>query len=280
MWKVDGVRVSLRAEYACRRERNHAAGDLRLFRSSAARRPLSTARETSGKPNKDQLKKAAAEFAASQVEDGMKVGLGTGSTVSFFLEALGKRVAQGLRVVGVPTSIRTATQAQGLGIPLSDLGTHPRLDLTIDGADEVQSGCLNLLKGLGGALLREKIVAAASSRLMIIVDESKVVTTLGATSAIPVEVVAFGWQSTERKLKALGCAPQLRTIATGEAFLTDGGNYLLDCSFGPVSDAARLDRDLNSIVGVVEHGLFLGMTSLAVVARAEGIETLVPVPND
>src|ERR1019366_4392410 len=114
---------------------------------------------------------------------------------------------------------------------------------------------------------------------MIIVDESKVVTTLGATSAIPVEVVAFGWQSTDCKLQALGCTPKLRTIATGEAFVTDGGNYLLDCGFGPVADAARLDRDLNSVVGVVEHGLFLGMTSLVVVARAEGIETLVPASN-
>jgi ribose 5-phosphate isomerase A len=226
--------------------------------------------------NADRLKQAAAEFAAAQVEDGMKVGLGTGSTVYFLIEALGKRVAQGLRMVGVPTSVRTATQAKGLGISLSDLGAQPRLDLTIDGADEVESGSLNLLKGLGGALLREKIVAAASSRLMIIVDETKVVAKLGAASVIPVEVAAFGWPSTERKLKALGCIPKLRTIATGETFVTDGGNYILDCGFGPVPDVERLDRDMNSVIGVVEHGLFLGMTSVAVVGRAEGVETLLP----
>jgi ribose 5-phosphate isomerase A len=226
--------------------------------------------------NTNPWKQAAAEFAASKVEDGMTVGLGTGSTAYFLIEALGKRVARGLRMVGVPTSSKTSAQAKGLGIPLSDLGAHPQLDLTIDGADEVESGSLHLVKGLGGALLREKIVAAASSRLMIIVDTSKIVTHLGTTSAIPVEVVVFGWQSTERKLHALGCTPKLRTLATGETFVTDGGNYLLDCAFGPVPDAGKLDRELNNVVGVVEHGLFLGMTSIVIVGGAEGVETLLP----
>jgi ribose 5-phosphate isomerase A len=203
------------------------------------------------------------------------VGLGTGSTAYFLVEALGRRVAEGLRIVGVPTSEKTAAQARGLGIPLSDLGTCPHLDLTIDGADEVQLGTLHLTKGLGGALLREKIVAAASARLIIIVDESKLVTHLGSRSAIPVEVVPFGWQSTAQKLSALGATAVLRINTDGQPFVTDGGHYIVDCSFGAIPDAAKLDRDLNQIVGLVEHGMFLGMTSLVVIGKADGVETLV-----
>jgi len=226
--------------------------------------------------NADQLKQAAAEFAASLVEDGMKVGLGTGSTASFVVEALGRRVAAGLRIIGVPTSEKTGEQAKSLRIPLSDLGTHPQLDMTLDGADEVQPGSLHVLKGLGGALLREKIVAAASTRLIIVVDESKIVTTLAEKSPIPVEVVPFGWQATQAKLQALGCTPALRTNAAGEVFVTDGGNYILDCAFGPVRDPEKLDRDLNNVIGLVEHGLFLGMASSVIVGKPGGTATLFP----
>jgi ribose 5-phosphate isomerase A len=205
----------------------------------------------------------------------MKVGLGTGSTAFFLVEALGKRVAAGLRITGVPTSEKTAAQARALGIPLADLGTHPHLDLTIDGADEVQTGTLHLLKGLGGALLREKIVAAASSRLIIIVDESKLVSQLGSKSVVPVEVVSFGWQAVASRLKELGCTPVLRMDAAGP-FLTDGGHYILDCAFGPIPDASALDCALNGVVGVVEHGMFLGMTSLVVIGKPDGVTTLSP----
>ena len=230
--------------------------------------------------NTNELKRAAAEVAASQVEDGMKVGLGTGSTAYYLIEALGRRVAGGLRMVGIPTSETTAQHATSVGIPVSDLGAHPQLDLTIDGADEVQPNSLHLIKGLGGALLREKIVASSSSRLIIIVDESKIVSMLGEKSALPVEVAVFGWQATQRKLSALGCTPKLRTKTNGEAFVTDGGNYILDCNFGPIPDVEKMDRELNSAVGVVEHGLFLGMTSVVLVGTAEGIKTLLPLPAD
>jgi len=223
-----------------------------------------------------ELKKAAAQFAADQVQDGMKVGLGTGSTAYHLVEALGRRVAAGLRIIGVPTSERTRTQAAGLGIPLADLGQHPQLDLTIDGADEVATGSLNLLKGLGGALLREKIVAAASSKLIIIVDESKIVDHLGSKSVVPVEVVPFGWQSAAGRIEKLGATPVLRKTPAGEPYVTDGSHYILDCAFGPIPDAEKLDQQLNSIVGLVEHGMFLGMTSLVIIGKAGGIETLRP----
>jgi ribose 5-phosphate isomerase A len=223
-----------------------------------------------------ELKKAAAQFAADHVQDGMKVGLGTGSTAYHLVEALGRRVAAGLRIIGVPTSERTASQASGLGIPLADLGTHPQLDLTIDGADEVATGSLNLLKGLGGALLREKIVAAASSKLIIIVDESKIVDHLGSKSVVPVEVVPFGWQSAAKRLEKLGANPVLRKNAAGEPYVTDGSHYILDCAFGPIPDAEKLDQQLNGIVGLVEHGMFLGMTSLVIIGKASGVETLRP----
>ncbi len=220
------------------------------------------------------LKKAAAEYAASHVESGMKVGLGTGSTAAHLLDALGRRVAEGLKMIGVPTSERTAARAKELGIPLSTLGEHPRLDLTIDGADEVAKGSLNLLKGLGGALLREKIVAAASEQLIIIVDETKTVEQLGTKSVVPVEVVPFGWQSAARRIEALGARLTLRTTPSGDAYITDGGHYLLDCSFGPIPDAHELDRELNRIVGVVEHGMFLGMTSMVIIGTPAGIQTI------
>ena len=219
------------------------------------------------------LKKAAAEWAAALIEDGMVVGLGTGSTASLILEPLAARIRQGLRIVGIPTSERTAEQARALGIPLSTLTDHARVDLTIDGADEVEIGTLNLIKGRGGALLREKIVASASARLVIVADESKLVERLGR-GVVPVEVVPFEWQSTARRIESLGASPALRLRPDGGAFVTDGGHYILDCAFGPISSAGSLDRELNDIVGVVEHGLFLGLTDQVGVGRAGGVEVL------
>lgn len=220
------------------------------------------------------LKKAAAEWAAALIEDRMVVGLGTGSTASLILEPLAARIRQGLRIVGIPTSESTAEQARGLGIPLSTLAGHARVDLTIDGADEVELGTLNLIKGLGGALLREKIVASASARLVIVADESKLVERLGR-GVVPVEVVPFEWQSTARRIEGLGGRPALRVRPDGGAFVTDGGHYILDCAFGPISSAGSLDRELNGTVGVVEHGLFPGLADQVGVGRAGGVEVLV-----
>jgi len=218
-----------------------------------------------------QLKQAAAESAVEQLMDGMIVGLGTGSTAALALEALGKRVQQGLRIVGIPTSTKTEEQARSLGIPLATLAEHSQIDLTIDGADEVEPGTLNLIKGLGGALLREKIVATASARLVIIVDETKLVDRLGFHSAVPAEVVPFGWQVAAKELARLRANPSLRRGSDGEPFVTDGGNYILDCAFGPISSPSDLEKQLDSIVGLVEHGLFIGLTSQVIVGGAEGV---------
>jgi len=224
----------------------------------------------------EQLKQAAAEVAVGLVENGMVVGLGTGSTAKWAVEALGKRVKEGLQVVGVPTSEFTAHQARGVGIAVSSLAEHIEVDITIDGADEIQRGTLNLIKGHGGALLREKVVASASRRLVIIADDTKLVDQLGSRFAVPVEVVQFGWQSAERKLQRLGANTQLRLGPDEKPFVTDGGNFILDCTFTPIADPAALDRELNSVVGVVEHGLFLKMASRAVVAGPAGVQVLLP----
>ena len=187
----------------------------------------------------EQLKQAAAESAVALVEDGMILGLGTGSTAKLAVDALGKRVAVGLRVIGIPTSEFTAQQARSLGIALSTLDEHPEIDLTIDGADEVEAGTLNLIKGRGGALLREKIVASASKRLVIIVDESKLVQRLGSQFAVPVELVPFGWPAAARRLEGLGAKTALRSSADGKPFVTDGGHYIVDCAFGPIAAPSR-----------------------------------------
>ncbi len=221
-----------------------------------------------------QLKEAAAEAAAAQVTDGMIVGLGSGSTATLAVKALGLRVARGLRITGIPTSEDTAQLARELSIPLSTLGEHSRIDVTIDGADEVELGTLNLIKGLGGALLREKIVASATARFVIIVDETKLVKQLGARNPVPVEITPFGWQLTDGKLRALGAKPELRKRSGGAPFLTDGGNYILDCSFGLIPSSAELDKELNRTVGVVEHGLFIGMTSQVIIGTPGGLKTL------
>jgi len=222
----------------------------------------------------NQFKEAAAEAAAAQVKDGMIVGLGSGTTATLAVKAIGKRVSQGLRIIGVPTSEQTAQLARSLGIPLSTLGEHARLDLTIDGADEVEVSTLNLIKGLGGALLREKIVASATARFVVIVDETKLVKQLGTHDPVPVEVIPFGWQLTEARLRRLGAKPALRMKADGQPYITDGGHYILDCTFGLIASPAELDIALDKTVGVVEHGLFVGMASQVVVGGPEGVKTL------
>jgi ribose 5-phosphate isomerase A len=221
--------------------------------------------------DRDARKREAALAAVAMVEDGMVVGLGTGSTATFAIDALIERVRDGLRILGIPTSEHSAAQARGGGIELTDFAHHRKLHLTIDGADEIARDTLDLVKGLGGALLREKIVAAASERLVIIADEPKLVSGLGATVAVPVEVVAFGWETTSIRLDKIGARPVLRTEADGSAFRTDGGNVILDCHFGAISNPAGLERTLSGVVGVVETGLFIGMANTALVATPGGI---------
>ena len=219
----------------------------------------------------DELKRRAAEEAVGRIESGMIVGLGTGSTATFAVEAIGRRLGSGdLRdLVAVPTSTRTAELAQSAGIPLTTLNDHPRLDLTIDGADEVDpSG--NLIKGGGGALLWEKIVAAASERYVIAVDESKLVDVLGEFSAVPVEVIPFGWRTHFEQIGALGGEPTLRVGEGDDPFVTDGGHYIIDCRFpGGIADPTQVDQVLRNRPGVVETGLFLGMAPEVIVGRSE-----------
>jgi ribose 5-phosphate isomerase A len=222
----------------------------------------------------DALKRAAAEAAVELVQDGMVVGLGTGSTAAFAVEALAHRHRQGLRFVGIPTSERTAAQAAAADIPLSSFAEHRQIDLTIDGADEVERGTLNLIKGLGGALLREKIVAAASRRLAIVVDGGKLVDRLGTRAPVPVEVVPFGLEATQAALEALGASARLRLSVAGGPFVTDGGNRLLDCGFGPIADPVRLEERIGRVVGVVESGLFIGRADPVFVADETGVHRL------
>lgn len=229
---------------------------------------------STAKPAIDELKQAAADSAAEELHDGMVVGLGSGSTAKLAVEAIGLRVQKGLQIIGIPTSDRTAEQARSLAIPLSTLGEYSEIDVTIDGADEVELGTLNLIKGGGGNHLREKIVATASSRLIIAVDESKMVSHLGDRAKVPVEVARFGWQATARSLAKLKATPILRLRSDGEPFVTDGGNYILDCAFGRIEGAGALKRELDSVVGVVEHGLFIGLASLVVVGTRAGVKRL------
>lgn len=226
--------------------------------------------------DRDQLKREAAHAALDFVQSGMVVGLGTGSTASFVVAALGERVRDGLKITGIPTSERTCSLALEAGIPLAGFAEYQRFDLTIDGADEVERGSLNLIKGLGGALLREKIVAAVSRRLIIVVDQEKLVDRLGLRTPVPVEVVPFGWQATQAALAKLGASPVLRQSGKDGPFITDGGNYILDCRFAGISDPKELEHRIGMIVGVVESGLFVGRTSAVVVASTSGIEVLTP----
>jgi len=224
----------------------------------------------------DLWKKSAAESAARLVESGMVVGLGTGSTAKFLVSALGRRVAdERMRIIGIPTSERTAEQARELNIPLATLAEYTQIDLTIDGADEVERGSLYLVKGHGGALLREKIVAAASKRMVVVADESKLVDRLGSLLSVPVEVVPFGWQSTERRLKQLGANPALRLGVDNKPYVTDGGHYILDCAFGPMDAPKEVAQHLDQVVGVVEHGLFLGFAEEVYIGGPKGVKILV-----
>lgn len=225
----------------------------------------------------DTLKLRAAECALDYVKPGMRLGLGTGSTAVKFVDLVGARVAQGLDVICVPTSEATRVQAEGLGIPLTTLENEPELDLTIDGADEVDES-LRLIKGGGGAHLREKIVAAASTQMVVIADDSKRVPKLGAFP-LPVEIVPFGWHTTMSKVgdaaRMNGCkGPVTVRGSENDPFVTDNGNYILDCAFGEIDDPERVATQLSLIPGVVEHGLFIGLTHAAVIAGANGVEII------
>jgi ribose 5-phosphate isomerase A len=230
--------------------------------------------------DRDELKRAAALRAIEEVEDGMVLGLGTGSTAAFVVEGLAARVKVGLRIVGIPTSERTAAQARQLGVPIATFAEYQKLDLTIDGADEVELGTLDLIKGLGGALLREKIVASASRRLVIVVDYEKLVDRLGEHTPVPVEVTQFGWQATAASLSALGCIPERRYTAGEQPFVTDGGNFILDCRFGAITHPGILEKRIATMVGTVESGLFVGRSSMVVVASTTGVEVLIPPPRN
>ncbi len=229
-------------------------------------------------PDADDLKQAAALRALDLVCDGMWLGLGTGSTAAKFVEALGARVATGLKVLCVPTSEATRAQAERLGIPLSTLDETPHLHLTVDGADEID-GQLRLIKGGGGALLREKIVATASDQMVVIADDSKLVATLGQFP-LPVEVVRFGLPATRRMVEAMaaqaGCEGEIRLRAanSSEPFVTDQGNLILDCAFGRIDEPEVLAFALKRVPGVVEHGLFLGVADLAIIGSTAGVEVL------
>jgi len=223
------------------------------------------------------LKIEAARTALGHVEDGMRLGIGTGSTASEFVRLLAAKVAAGMKILGVATSERTAALCAELGVPLSTIDDTPELDLTIDGADEIDPH-LGLIKGGGGALLREKIVAAASARMIVIADQSKLVDVLGRFP-LPIEVNRFGLRATEiaiaREAGALGVSgPLTLRVTNGQPFVTDGGHLILDASFGRIPDTRALSNALHTVPGVVEHGLFLGMADLAIVAAADGIRTI------
>jgi ribose 5-phosphate isomerase A len=222
----------------------------------------------------DELKQKAAVIAVGFVESGMVVGLGTGSTTQFALERLGEQLRSGgLRdVVGIPSSLRTEQAARELGIPLTDFDAHPWIDVTIDGADEVDPE-LNLIKGGGGALLREKVLAQATRRNIIIVDESKLAPRLGTKWALPVEVVPFARPAEERFLASIGAAVTLRS-KDGRPVTTDQGNLLLDAAFGPMENPAAIAEKLNGRAGIVEHGLFIGLAHDVIVAGREGVRHL------
>lgn len=225
--------------------------------------------------NTEELKRQAGYRAAEYVQSGMAIGLGSGSTAKYATLRIAEllRLGQLRDIVAVPTSGETEALARAEGIPLTTLGEHPRLDVTIDGADEVDPG-LDLIKGLGGFLLREKIVAYATTREIIVVDPTKLVGRLGTKAPVPVEVVRFGWQNTRAALERTGARPVLR-VRGGVPYVTDEGNYIVDCWYEGGIDAPKdLALQLNAIPGVVENGLFLGMTAAVVVAASEGTRVI------
>ncbi|MEW5960109.1 MAG: ribose 5-phosphate isomerase A [Chloroflexota bacterium] len=222
----------------------------------------------------EALKKQAAEKAVEQVRSGMVVGLGTGSSARYATMKIGELWQRGelTRIVGIPTGEATADLARQYGLPLATLDEYPLIDLAIDGADEISRDGLNLIKGLGGALLREKMIEMVTHYFIVVADDRKWVDRLGTLSPLPVEVVRFGWKFTARWLATLGCQPALRG---GEAqpYVTDNGNFILDCTFpAGIADPVSLARALQDRPGVVEHGLFLGMAAEAIVAAGDGLQ--------
>jgi len=240
--------------------------------------PISQLSQTSGRQSldiQDELKKKAADRAVNFIESGMVIGLGTGSTANFAIKRLAEKIQSGelQNIVGIPSSGRTETLARGLNIPLTDLEAHPTIDLTIDGADEVDPD-LNVIKGGGGALLREKIVAQASRRNIIIVDESKLSPQLGTKWALPIEVVPFARRTEQIYLESIGGSATLRVDENQSPFLTNQQNLILDSHFGQSSDPGSLVSRLNIRAGIVEHGLFLGLVTDVIVAAQENIRHL------
>ncbi|MDH7518043.1 MAG: ribose-5-phosphate isomerase RpiA [Candidatus Thermoplasmatota archaeon] len=218
------------------------------------------------------MKKIAGEKAAEYIKDGMIVGLGTGSTVEYTIRKIAEMVKNGLDIKGIPTSMHTKKLAKEYNIPLTDLEENPVIDITIDGADEVDPN-LNLIKGGGGALTREKIVAFHSKKEIIVIDETKIVKALGVNSPLPVEVLKYGWSSTKKALEEFGCNVELRKIMN-DPYLTDNSNYILDCDFEIIDSPEQLEKDINNIPGVVENGLFIGLVDEVIVGSRQGVMTL------
>ncbi len=223
--------------------------------------------------DRDALKREAANQAADMVQNGMVVGLGTGSTATFFIQALIERQPD---ILCIPTSERSGALATSGGLKLTSFAEHTTIDICVDGADEIKRDTLELVKGLGGALLREKLVASAAKKLIIIADAAKLVDWLGTTAPVPVEVMQFGWELTRSRLAAHAESANRRMTADGHPYVTDGGNYIIDCGFGAIADAVALNRQLLGIVGVVETGIFTGMASMALVADGQGVTRFLP----
>lgn len=223
---------------------------------------------------KEEAKKKAALESVTLVQSNDVVGLGTGSTTRYMVEELGRRVREeGLNITGVPTSIQTSRLAQKVGVPLTSLDEHPRLDIAIDGADQVDP-LLNLIKGMGGALTREKIVDSAAERLVIIVDEDKLTEKLGGDQVVPVEVIPLGLTPVIAQLEELGGVAVTRHTGGTDLYITDNGNYIVDVDFGVIADPARLEREIKLIPGVVENGLFIDMTEVVYVGSERGVKTI------
>jgi ribose 5-phosphate isomerase A len=218
--------------------------------------------------DKDQMKKKVGEYAATFIQPNTAIGIGTGSTAYWMILALGAKVREGFAITAVPTSKATVELARAHGIPLATLNDVDRLALTIDGADEVDPA-FQLIKGGGGAHLQEKMVAAASDRMIVIADEQKLVERLGKFP-LPIEVIPFGWKQVQRRVADLGCPSSEIRMRDGQPFITDHGNYILDAHFGAIADAPALGRALHEIPGVVEHGLFVGLATEVLVGCADG----------
>lgn len=220
------------------------------------------------------LKQRAAVKAADFVENNMVVGLGTGSTANCLIDELGRRVKNGLKISAIASSKQSARRAKEVGIELTTFSQHPNLDIGIDGADQITSYHLNLVKGLGGALLWEKIVAQACNTFIVMADTRKLVEHLGEKTPVPVEIVPFGWERTQKQIQALSGNTSIRKREDGQFFLTDEHNLIIDCLFGTITQPEKLASQLKAITGVIEHGLFLGMAKYAIIASQEGTKLL------